>query len=139
MKTSLRVLAAVLVLLVSLAGCGCGDPRERLLEDRARWKVANLSWAMGDDGTITLMTRVSGPVNSELEQLTVRIVMQDAAGNPVKHEWRTLDLSGIQRGGPEDIRLKLQAPEGASVEGIGIDTVPVPGPEDLPHIEELQL
>lgn len=94
---------------------------------------------MGDDGTITLMTRVSGPVHSELEQLTVRIVMQDAAGNPVKHEWRTLDLSGIQRGGPEDIRLKLQAPEGASVEGIGIDTVPVPGPEDLPHIEELRL
>ena len=65
--------------------------------------------------------------------------LKDAAGNPVKHEWRTLDLSGIQRGGPEDIRLKLQAPEGTSVEGIGIDTVPVPAPEDIPHIEELRL
>ena len=139
MKTPFRVLAASLVLPVSLAGCGPGDPRERMLEERARWKVTTLSWAMGEDGTIKLNTRVSGPVRSKLERLTVRIVLQDAAGNPVKHEWRTLDLSGIRRGGPEDIPLTLHAPEGASVEGLGIDTVPAPGPEDIPHIEELRL
>lgn len=94
---------------------------------------------MSEDGTIKLNARVSGPVHSKLERLTVRIVLQDAAGDPVKHEWRTLDLSGIERGGPEDILLRLQAPEGAGVEGVGIDTVPAPDPEDLPHIEELRL
>lgn len=100
--------------------------------------MTTLNWAMREDGTITLNARVSGPVHSKLERLTVRIVLQDAAGNPVGHVWRTLDLSGIKRGGPEDILLRLEAPAGASVEGIGIDTVPVPGPEDLPHIEELR-
>jgi hypothetical protein len=139
MKTPWRVLAAGLVLLVSLAGCGFGDPRERVLEERARWKVTTLSLAIGEDGTIKLNARVSGPVHSKLERLTVRIVQQDAAGNSVKHEWRTLDLSAIERGGPEDILLTLQAPEGASVDGVGIDTVPAPGPEDIPHIEELRL
>jgi hypothetical protein len=139
MKIRHPVLAAGLVLGASLAGCSLADPHERVLEERSRWKVTTLSWAMTADGAITLSTRVSGPAQSTLERLTVRIVLQDAAGNPVHHEWRTLDLSGIERGGPEDILLRLQAPEGASVEGLGIDTVPAPTPEDIPHLEELRL
>ena len=139
MKARYLVPAAGLLALGVLLHCGPSDPRERILEERARWRVSTLGqWAMGPDGAITLNLRVSGPVRSELERLTVRVLFQDAAGNALAQEWRTLDLSGIRRGGPEDILLRLRAPEGARVEGIGIDTVPVPAPEDIPHIEELQ-
>ena len=138
MKARYLVPATCLLVLLVLPHCGPSDPHERILEDRARWKVSNLGWAMDDEGAITLNVRVSGPVRSSLDRLTVRILLQDAAGNSVTDEWRTLDLSGIERGGPEDLLLRLQAPEGTSVEGIGIDTVPVPGPDDIPHIEELR-
>jgi hypothetical protein len=139
MKARYFAPAACWLALGVLFHCGPSDPRERILEERERWKVSTLGqWAMSQDGAITLNLRVSGPVQSELEQLTVRVLFQDATGNTLAHEWRTLDLSGIQRGGPEDILLRLQAPAGASVEGIGVDTVPVPAPEDIPHIEELQ-
>jgi len=138
MKARHPALAASLLLAVCLTGCGPTDPRQRVLEERARWNVTLLSWAQGTDGTLTLNARVSGPVNSDLQRLTVRVLLQDAAGNPVDQEWRTLDLSGIERGGPEDIMLRLPARE-VGVEGIGIDTVPAPDPDEVPHIVELDL
>jgi hypothetical protein len=138
MRARVLVTTAGLLLIASLLNCAPSDPRERILQERARWKVSTLDWAMDANGAITLGARVSGPPQSRLEQLTVRVLLQDAAGNPVAHEWRTLDLSGIERGGPEDLLLRLQAPEGATVEGIGIDTVPVPGPDEIPHIVELK-
>jgi hypothetical protein len=133
-----RALLASVPVWLCLQGCGPSDPLERLVEERARWKVALQDWAMAEDGTITLSARVSGPVQSDLDRLTVRILLQDAAGNTVDREWRTLDLSGVERGGPEDIMIRLDPREG-DVEGIGLDTVPVPGPDEIPHIEELQL
>jgi hypothetical protein len=139
MKVRLPGPALGLLLALGVAGCGPSDPRERLLEERVRWKVTTLDWAVNEDGAITLGTRVSGPVYSDLERLTVRILLKDGAGNTVGQEWRTLDLSGIERGGPEDLMLRLQAPAGVSVEGIGIDLVPAPGPDEIPHLEELRL
>ena len=138
MKACTSALAAGLLIAVGLLGCAPSDPRERVLEQRARWNVTLLSWAQGRDGTLTLNARVSGPVNSDLRQLTVRLLLQDAAGNAVDHEWRTLDLSGIERGGPQDIMLRLTARE-VEVEGIGIDTVPAPTADEIPHIVELDL
>ena len=137
MKALAAAIASVL-LAAALGGCGPSDPRERVLTERARWKVNLLSWAMSPDGSINLSTRVSGPTHAELKQLTVRILFLDAEGNTVDRAWQTLDLSGIARGGPEDILLRL-APRGQAVEGIGIDPVHAPGPDDLPHIPELQL
>ena len=138
MEAQRPAVVVCLLLAVCLAGCGPSDPRARVLEERARWTVTLLSWAQGQDGTLTLNARVSGPVNSKLERLTVRLVLQDAAGDAVDHEWRTLDLSGIERGGPEDIMLRLAARD-VGVEGIGIDTVPSPAPDEIPHIVELDL
>ncbi len=139
MKARFPAAAAIplLALLVLSTGCGPSDPRERLIEDRARWQVALQSWAMAEDGTITLSARVIGPVRSDLEQLTVRILFQDAAGAAIGHEWWTLDISGIERGGPKDVMLRV-ASRGLEVEGVGIDPVSVPGPEDIPHIPELR-
>lgn len=131
-------LAVGLPLVLCLAACGPSDPRERVLRDRARWTVTLESWSVRDDGAINLSTRVSGPVRSRLERLTVHIVLQDGEGNALDHEWRTLDLSGIERGGPKHVLLRLE-PREFDVEGIGVDTVPDPGPDEIPHIEELRL
>jgi len=136
MKAPSIAIAAVLF-VAALGGCGPSDPTERVLDERTRWNVNLLSWAMSSDGSINLSTRVSGLADAELKQLTVRILLQDAAGNTVERAWQTLDLSGIERGGPEDILLRL-APRGQAIEGIGIDPVHAPGPDELPHIPELQ-
>ncbi len=130
-------LAGLLLLALSSTGCGPADPRERILSERAKWTVTPLSWSMGEDGRITLSARLLGPVRSKIDRLTVRIEMRDAQGVVVDHEWWTLDLSGIQRGGPEDVLIRLSARE-AAVEELTIDPVLEPSPEEIPHIEELQ-
>ena len=138
MKARLAAAAAIPILFVLAAGCGPSDPTERVLHERARWQVALESWALADDGTITLSARVSGPVRSELDRLTVRILFLDAEGNPVGHEWWTLDVSGIERGGPEDVMLRL-ASRGHDVDGLGIDPVANPDPDEIPNIPELRM
>jgi hypothetical protein len=127
---------AMLILLVGFAACGPTDPHEKILEERALWQVNLLDWVVLDDGTLSLGTRVSGPPSSSLRQLTVRLVLQDASGNAIGHEWHTLDISGIQRGGPEDITLRVPTSL-TGVEGIGIDPVLAPTPEEISHISEL--
>ena len=140
MSARFLVPAAVLLVAVTLPGCGPSDPRERVLRERARWQVSQLGqWAMGEDGTITLRLRVSGPVQSKLQTLTVRVEFLDASGESLGPVWRPLDLSGVQRGGPKDLVLRLRAPEGVDVEGIVVDTVPSPAPDEIPHIDELRL
>ncbi len=138
MVTSRSVFFACLLLLALWpTGCGPSDPRERILSERARWTVTPLSWSMGEDGRITLSARLLGPVRSKIDRLTVRIELRDAQGTVVDREWWTLDLSGIQRGGPEDVLIRLPARE-VAVEELTIDPVLDPTPEEISHIEELQ-
>lgn len=138
MSLSRPIAALVLLAAVLLAACGPSDPREKLMVERARWKVGLLSWVQAPDLSVTINVRVSGPVRSKLERLTVRVEMFDGANQPMGSAWQTLDLSGVQRGVPQDLFIRLPA-QAAGVEGIGIDLVPDPGPEDLPHIVELKL
>ena len=93
---------------------------------------------MSEDGRITLNARLLGPVRSQIDRLTVRIELRDAQGTVVDREWWTLDLSGIQRGGPEDVLIRLPARE-VAVEELTIDPVLDPTPEEISHIEELQM
>jgi hypothetical protein len=137
MKAFRPALAAGLVLWAGLVGCAPREPRERLLEERARWSVTLLSWAQAPDGSLGLSLRVSGPPRSTLDRLTVRFELRDGSGAAVGEAWRTLDLSAVERGGPEDLLLRLPAPD-AAVEGIGVDSVLAPSPEQLPRIEELR-
>ncbi len=137
MKFLPRACAAGAPLVALLLACGAPDPLQRSIAERARWNVTLLNWAMAQDGSIALSARVSGPVQSRLERLTVRIVFEDAGGATIDREWRTLDLSGVQRGGPQDLLLRL-APRPADVQGIGIDLVPAPDPDEIPYIVELE-
>jgi len=127
---------AMLILLVGFAACGPTDPHEKILDERALWQVSLLDWVVLEDGTLSLGTRVSGPPRSRLRQLTVRLVLEDASGNAIGHEWQTLDISGIQRGGPADITLRVPTSL-TGVEGIGIDPVLAPSPEEIPYVAEL--
>ena len=92
---------------------------------------------MSEDGRITLNARLVGPVRSKIDRLTVRIELRDAQSVVVDHEWWTVDLSGIRRGGPKDVLIRLPARE-VAVEELTIDPVLNPGPEEIPNIEELR-
>jgi len=125
------------VLAVLALRCGPGDPAARVGQERARWEVTLLGWATGDDGAIALNVRVGGPPNSALDRLTFRIALLDAEQQPIDERWHTVDLSTVPRGGPKDLILRLD-PATRAVDGIAVDLVLRPTPEQRQHIPELQ-
>ncbi len=137
-RSETLVLLISMLAFVALVGCGSSDPAERILEQRALWDVALLSWAQGEDGAINVSTRVSGPPNSKLDRLTVRIKLLDSAENVVDTVWHTYDLGQVPRGGPADLFIRIpQASE--SVTALALDMALIPSPEERKRIEELQL
>ena len=131
------LLAVLATLAVLTGGCGPRDPKERILQDRARWDVTVLSWSQSDEGTVTVSARLSGPPNSGLDELTVRLQMFDSESRVIESTWHTFDLSDVPRGGPADkiIRVREYPHE---VFGAGIDSVLVPTAEEESRIRELQ-
>lgn len=126
-----------LSVLVSPA-CGPSDPQAKILQERARWSVAVLDLSQNEEGTVNISTRVSGPPNSTLGSLTVRVQLTDAEDKVIERVWHTFDLSGVERGGPADLPIRVpDFPE--EVFGAGVDMVLTPTPEERTHIEELQL
>jgi hypothetical protein len=69
--------------------------------------------------------------------LTIRVDLADAGQNPIRSDWRTLDLTKLERGTPREMALVL-SPTPAPVEYVGISLVPSPTPEEARHIRELQ-
>ena len=132
-----RTLIALVLLAVLCAACGVGDPKAKIQEQRARWTVQPLTWVQTDDGSINLSLRISGPPNSPLDQLTVRIDLHDAAGETLETVWRTFDLKGIPRGGPKDVAVRI-SDVGQPVEELGVSLVLEPTPEEEGRIPELQ-
>ena len=99
----------VLTLLIAgaaLFGCGASDPADRVLEQRARWTVQALDWVQLEDGAIHVSTRVSGPPNSKLEQLTVLVDLLDPDNGSLGQHWYTFDLTQVPRGGPKDVPVR---------------------------------
>jgi len=135
----LRRLLLAATALTALCAVGCGgvtDPRQRVLDQRARWNVQLLSWSQSPDGTVTLGARLSGPPNSDLEQLTVRVQLYDADENVIGSEWHSFDLSDVERGGPVDLNVRIREfPH--EVAGAGFDLVLQPTAEEESHIPEL--
>jgi hypothetical protein len=122
---------------VIAVGCGSKDPKESILQDRARWNVSVQSWSQGKDGTVTIGTRLSGPPNSKLSELTVRVQLVDSDSQILETVWHTFDLADVQRGGPADRIIRVnQFPH--DVSGAGIDLVYSPTAEEQSHIRELQ-
>lgn len=130
------LLATALGLCWAVLACAPSDPLQAALEERGRWDVTLLNWVAGDDGRITGSARVSGPPNGSLQRLTVRVVLLDAQSRAVGREWWTIDLSEVERGGPKDEHFRLPAPAG-EIEGLSLERVLAPTPDELPHIPEL--
>lgn len=132
---SLATLLAILAVLA--AACGESDPKEGILQDRARWDVTVQSWSQADDGTVTIGTRLSGPPNSKLSELTVRVQLVDSDSQIIETVWHTFDLSDVQRGGPADRVIRVREfPQ--EVSGAGVDPVYSPTAEEQAQIPELQ-
>jgi len=127
------LLAAALCLAAT--ACRTKSALDRALAERARWTVLALDWTQNKEQVVLLSTRVNGPSNSSLERLTVRIVLQGAAGSATEEIWHTFDLSELPRGGPKDITVRIEA-EGP-VDGLGVDRLPNPTERERAHIEEL--
>ena len=119
------------------AACQPSDPRIAILEQRARWNVELLSWAVDEGGVMSVSTRVSGPPNSNLEQLTFRLDLFDPEQNVLSEVWRTIDLRKAPQGAPTEYLLRVPT-EGQTVDALTLSQVLQPTPEQEPHIAELQ-
>lgn len=130
--------AAVLLTVLPLLAVGCAptDPREAALAERAAWTISVERWLQGEDGTVLVTARATGPVHAELKSLTVRIDLLDAEGAVLREDWRALDLSGFSRGVTQELVLKLPAVE-TTVEGLRLDPMPDPTPDQQARMEEL--
>jgi hypothetical protein len=137
-KSEPLILLTSLLAAVAIAGCGSSDPAERILEQRALWDVAVLSWAQGEDGAINISTRISGPPNSKIDKLTVRIKLLDSAESVIDTVWHTYDLGKAPRGGPADLFIRIPLAS-ESITALALDMALMPSPEERQHIEELQL
>ena len=133
------VLTALVLVLSVLVGCGPSDPQERILAQRALWKVDLLSFLVREDGKVSAQFRLTGPVKSNIERLTVRIEQLDPSGEVLAVSWNAFDISDVSRGGPVDQYLVLNAPSGGEeVDSLRVDPMWVPELSDMPHIPELQ-
>lgn len=128
--------ALTVALLLLVSACAPSDPQARVRKERARWNVQPLEWIQTEAGAVQLGTRVSGPPNSKIEALTVRIDLLDASGEVIRHHWHSFDLTQIPRGGPKDVPIRLPAIE-QQVENVAIQLVLDPDPEQAQHIKEL--
>jgi hypothetical protein len=134
-RTLLPVVATCLPLLLLLSGCAPSDPAAEIRAERARWSVLALEWVRTADGSIQISTRVSGPPNSTIGRLTVRVDLLDTAGETLRSDWHAFDLNDIPRGGPADRPIRLEPLDG--VEGVSIDLMGNPTEDEIPHITEL--
>ena len=129
--------AVLLVAVLLVSACGSSDPKTRVLEQRARWDVQGLGWVQNEDGSINFSTRLTGPPNSKIDQLTIVIELLGAGDATVGRVWHTYDLSQVPRGGPKDIVIRVE-PAGAAVENLGLLRLLHPTAEDEAHIAEIQ-
>jgi hypothetical protein len=130
------ILVFAVALLCGLAGaCKTRSAWDRVVSERARWTVLALDWTQGQDNVVLLSTRLSGPPNSPLETLTVRIVLTDASGATLSETWNVYDLAELPRGGPKDYTIRIIADGPA--EGLAVDVVPLPDDAESAHIPEL--
>ncbi len=128
-------LLAALTIVLSGAGCGPQDPRQAVLDERARWSVELTGFIQTAD-TVQATLRLSGPVNAKLRTLTVRIELIDGAEQRIAEVWEPLDVSGIQRGTPTELRVRLAGPY-PEVAGMWAEVVADPTPEQQARIVEL--
>lgn len=136
MRRTVGVLLAGCVALAGVSGCEPSDPTRRILDERDRWQVVVLSWATGDDGSVRISLRVSGPVSSFLETLTIRIDLVDASEVPYYTHWEVIDVASIERGTPTDLLVMID-PQPQAPEAISMSMMPEPTAEERPHIVEL--
>jgi len=130
-----NVVLVVLALCFVAPACKTKSALDKAIDQRARWTVLALDWTQTADHVVLLSTRLSGPPNSTLDHLTVRILLQDAAGEMIQEAWHVYDLGQLPRGGPKDFTIRI--PAAVPVEGLAVDPVPRPNEDERVNIREL--
>ena len=132
------VVAVVLACIALIPGCMEGDPAGKILKTRKLWKVDLSSFVLREDGAISAQFRLSGPVNSRLQYLTVKLELLDVSGQVLAYSWESFDLRDVKRGGPVERFITIPGPDGEGmVESIRLDPVHYPEPDEYAHIVEL--
>ena len=134
-RTAALVLISGLV-VVSIAGCGSGDPVQDVLRERARWKAEVRSFVVLPDGSSRVTLQVVGPVRSSLQTLTVRVELVDRSGEVLHASWYPIDLSDVQRGVPAEKMVPLP-PTSPAPDGVNVDPIRSPSEQDIQHMPEL--
>lgn len=138
MQASSRIFVfSLLLLTVQLSGCTPSDPKADILEERLRWDVTVLNWAQDEQGGINISTRISGPPNSDLRRLTVRVDFLDAGDNKIADHWHTYDLEQVPRGGPADLYIRVPQASNATA-GLALDMMLEPAADEQERIVELK-
>ena len=84
-----------------------------------------------------IRARVSGPPNSDLRFLTVRVDLLDPGDNVIGEYWHTYDLEQVPRGGPADLYIRIPQASPLTV-GLALDMMLEPDPEEQARLVELQ-
>ncbi len=126
--------ASCLTLYIS---CEEKNPLERALQERRRYEVEVLSWAIVEGENIVTNIRLIGPMRSSLKCITVRFDQYDDKRNIIKKEWIPFDLSELTGIGSKEFTLSLEC-EDTSVTQLAALIDYEPRSEEMKHLKELE-
>lgn len=133
----LWTLLGALFCLSGMLSCQERGGQALILEERSRYSVELLSWADRGDGTLAATLRITGPVHSSLQVLTVEIRRNGPGEVHQGSDWISLDLSEMVMGTALEKTIFL--PSGTvSPDSLGVKLHLEPSPEVLPRLKELQ-
>lgn len=124
-----------LFLAMLLSACGGGDPVERVLAERAEWRVTLTGW-LQTESEIQATVRVTAPSKAKLDRLSLKLRMLDAAGGVLRDVWQSIDVSELRRGSTGERILRVAQAD--PVEGLALLLEPNPSGEDRARLVELQ-
>lgn len=117
--------------------CEAKNPLAKALQERRRYEVEVLSWAVVEGENVVANIRLKGPMRSSLKYITVRFDQYDDKRNIIKKDWIPFDLSDLSGVGSKEFTLSLECGD-ASVIQLAALIDYEPSGEDWIHLKELE-
>jgi hypothetical protein len=117
--------------------CEAKNPLEKALQERKRYEVEVLSWAIVEGENIVANIRLTGPVRTSLKYITVRFDQYDNKKNIIKKDWIPFDLSELAGIGAKEFTLSLECGD-VSVTQLAALIDYEPHTKDRKHLKELE-
>ncbi len=123
--------------LLIAASCSDPDPMQKILQERMRYEVDLLSWAIMENKNIVANVRVSGPKESAIRSLTVRFDQFNENKDLMKTNWIPFDCAELKETGSRDFTIILECGD-EKVSFLVADIEVKPSSESLRNIKELE-